>query len=433
MSGEMVFKIKEVKAREVLDSRGNPTVECEIFTENSIARAIVPSGASKGIHEALELRDNGKRYHGKGVLKAVKNIKEIIAPKILGKDCRNQREIDEIMLSLDGTENKSNLGANAILAVSMAVVKVSAIEEGIPLYERIGQLIDNSSYIMPIPFMNIINGGKHAGNKLDIQEYMIAPVNVANFKEAIRVGSEIYHELKEIIKRKYGKKAINVGDEGGFAPPLKRIEEPIKLIMKAIEKLDYANEVKLALDAAASEFYNENNKCYKVEGKEISADELKEIYFKLLEDYPIISLEDIFAQDDWESWVSFRRETKGKVQIVGDDLLVTNIRRIENAIEEKACNALLLKVNQIGTISESLDAASLAFLNHWNVMVSHRSGETEDTFIADLAVGLGCGQIKAGAPCRGERTCKYNQLLRIEEELEERGKAKYGKFEVRIR
>ena len=429
----MVFKIKEVKAREVLDSRGNPTVECEIFTENSIARAIVPSGASKGIHEALELRDNGKRYHGKGVLKAVKNIKEIIAPKILGKDCRNQREIDEIMLSLDGTENKSNLGANAILAVSMAVVKVSAIEEGIPLYERIGQLIDNSSYIMPIPFMNIINGGKHAGNKLDIQEYMIAPVNVANFKEAIRVGSEIYHELKEIIKRKYGKKAINVGDEGGFAPPLKRIEEPIKLIMKAIEKLDYANEVKLALDAAASEFYNENNKCYKVEGKEISADELKEIYFKLLEDYPIISLEDIFAQDDWESWVSFRRETKGKVQIVGDDLLVTNIRRIENAIEEKACNALLLKVNQIGTISESLDAASLAFLNHWNVMVSHRSGETEDTFIADLAVGLGCGQIKAGAPCRGERTCKYNQLLRIEEELEERGKAKYGKFEVRIR
>ena len=433
MSGEMGFKIKEVKAREVLDSRGNPTVECEIFTENSIARAIVPSGASKGIHEALELRDNGKRYHGKGVLKAVKNIKEIIAPKIIGKDCRNQREIDEIMLSLDGTENKSNLGANAILAVSMAVVKVSAIEEGIPLYERIGQLIDNSSYIMPIPFMNIINGGKHAGNKLDIQEYMIAPVNVANFKEAIRVSSEIYHELKEIIKRKYGKKAINVGDEGGFAPPLKRIEEPIKLIMKAIEKLDYANEVKLALDAAASEFYNENNKCYKVEGKEISADELKEIYFKLLEDYPIISLEDIFAQDDWESWVSFRRETKGKVQIVGDDLLVTNIRRIENAIEEKACNALLLKVNQIGTISESLDAASLAFLNHWNVMVSHRSGETEDTFIADLAVGLGCGQIKAGAPCRGERTCKYNQLLRIEEELEERGKAKYGKFEVRIR
>ncbi|RLI89526.1 MAG: phosphopyruvate hydratase, partial [Candidatus Altiarchaeales archaeon] len=394
---KMVFKIKEVKAREVLDSRGNPTVECEIFTENSIARAIVPSGASKGIHEALELRDNGKRYHGKGVLKAVKNIKEIIAPKIIGKDCRNQREIDEIMLSLDGTENKSNLGANAILAVSMAVVKVSAIEEGIPLYERIGQLIDNSSYIMPIPFMNIINGGKHAGNKLDIQEYMIAPVNVANFKEAIRVGSEIYHELKEIIKRKYGKKAINVGDEGGFAPPLKRIEEPIKLIMKAIEKLDYANEVKLALDAAASEFYNENNKCYKVEGKEISADELKEIYFKLLEDYPIISLEDIFAQDDWESWISFRRETKGKVQIVGDDLLVTNIRRIENAIEEKACNALLLKVNQIGTISESLDAASLAFLNHWNVMVSHRSGETEDTFIADLAVGLGCGQIKAGA------------------------------------
>ncbi len=414
----MEFQIQNIRAREVLDSRGNPTIEAEVKTKKGISRAMVPSGASTGIHEALELRDKNHRYLGRGVQKAVNNVNKIIAKKLIGLDCRKQRDIDELMIELDGTKNKSNLGANAILAASMAVTKASALEQNIPLYRWIAELSGNKEIALPVPSMNVINGGRHAGNKLDIQEYMILPIGARNFTEAVRFCAETYQNLKNIIKEKYGKNAINVGDEGGFAPPLDQAEEPLNLILKAIEESGYQNEIKLGIDAAASEFYKDNN--YVFEGEILSGKELGDVYSNLLKTYPIASCEDVFAQDDWNSWIEFTKKHNKKVQIVGDDLLVTNVKRIKKAVELEACNALLLKINQIGTISESIDAAKFSIKSGWNVMVSHRSGETEDSFIADLTVGLGTGQIKSGAPCRSERNSKYNQLIRIEEELGDR-------------
>lgn len=406
-------EILKIKARQVFDSRGNPTVEAEVLTDKGLFRAIVPSGASTGSHEALELRDNEKDYHGKGVLKAVSNVNEIIAPKLLGLNPVNQNEIDRIMIQLDETDNKSKLGANAILSVSLAVCRAGAAEKGKPLYKHISEL-SNREIGLPVPFFNVINGGKHAGNNLDFQEFMIAPVKAKSFSEAMKMGTEIYHTLKQIIKEKYGKNAINVGDEGGFAPPLNNNEEPLKLLVEAIELSGYTGKVKIAMDAAASEFFD--GQYYVLNGKKLTAEELIEFYEKLVEKYPIISIEDPLSEDDWEHFVEITTRLSDKVQIVGDDLLVTNPKRIRKAVELKACNALLLKVNQIGTLSEAIEAAKLALHNGFNVMVSHRSGESEDSFIADLAVGLGTGQIKSGAPCRSERLSKYNQLLRIEED-----------------
>ena len=417
----MECKIKGIKAREVLDSRGNPTVEVDVVTKAGLSRAMVPSGASTGVHEALELRDKGKRFLGKGVRKAVNNVSKI-SKKLVGKDCRDQRHLDRLMLKLDGTENKRKLGANAILGVSMAVCKAGALCKGESLYHHIGHLARNKKFILPVPCMNIINGGVHADNGLNIQEFMILPVGAKSFKQAMQIGTEIYHTLKGIIKSKYGKSAANVGDEGGFAPPVKKAKDALDLIMKSIRKLGYGSKVKLALDCAASEFYKKGH--YFFEGKKITAYKLKNIYGKLIQDYPIVSIEDCFSEDDFKAWSIFNKEYGKKVQIVGDDLLVTNVRRIKQAIGTKACNALLLKVNQVGTITESIASWRLAKKEKWNTMVSHRSGETEDSFIADLAVGLGNGQIKAGAPCRSERLAKYNQLLRIEEELGK--KAKYA-------
>jgi enolase len=412
--------IREVKAREVLDSRGNPTVEVEIKTSSSIARAIVPSGASTGVHEALELRDGDKRFLGKGVMKAVSNVNKI-AEKVVGMDCTSQEEIDNVMLELDGTENKSKLGANAILGVSMAACKAAALEKGVQLYEHVKEIAEVSEYVMPVPCMNIINGGEHAGNNLEIQEFMILPTKAKTFREAMQIGAETYQTLKKVIKDKYGKDAINVGDEGGFAPPINTAEDALNLIVSALEELGYRNKVKIALDCAASEFLK--NGTYNLEGSSLKGEELIEHYKELCKKYPIVSIEDPFGQEDFTHFARLNKEIGKKVQIVGDDLLVTNVKMIEKAIVEDACNALLLKVNQIGTITESINAAKLSQLHNWNVMVSHRSGETEDTFIADLAVGIKAGQIKSGAPCRSERVAKYNQLLRIEEELG--NKAKY--------
>lgn len=409
------MRIKSVKAREVLDSRGNPTIEVEVSTKRGVSRAIVPSGASTGIHEALELRDNNARYLGKGVRKAVDNVNSIIAKKVSGIDCSEQSEIDKLMIKLDSTDNKSRLGANAILGVSMAVCRAAALEKEIPLYKHIAQLSGTNEFVMPVPSMNVINGGVHAGNSLDIQEYMIFPAGAKSFSEALQMGSETYHILKSIIKKKFGNDAVNVGDEGGFAPPLKNAEEPLKLLVKAIEKAGYSGRIFIAMDAAASEFYC--NGKYKFEGKIITADKLTDFYKKIVSKYPIVSIEDPFSQDDFEAYAKLNSEIGKDVQIVGDDLLVTNIKRIQKAIDYGSCNALLLKVNQIGSVSESIDACRLSQRNNMGVMVSHRSGETEDTFIADLSVGLKAGQIKSGAPCRSERVAKYNQLLRIEENL----------------
>lgn len=421
-------KIELIRAREVLDSRGNPTVEVEIATKNAVERAMVPSGASTGTHEALELRDNdAKRYKGKGVLKAVKNVNDILAPKIAGMDPMKQKEIDKLMIEMDGTENKTKLGANAILGVSMAVARVAAAENDVKLYEHLGALSDNVSYAMPVPSMNVINGGKHAGNKLDIQEFMIMPVGADNFRHAVQMCSEVYWELKTIIKDIHGKTAINVGDEGGFAPPIDNTEQALELLTKAIKRTGYEETMKLGMDCAASEFYK--NGKYIIDGKTIDGVQLVEKYVKLVKKYPIISIEDPFAEDDFKHFAMLNRDIGESIQIVGDDIFVTNVKRISMGLKEKAANALLLKVNQIGTVTESIDAAKLAMKNKWGVMVSHRSGETEDSFIADLAVGLRTGQIKSGAPCRAERTSKYNQLMRIEEELE--GECRYAGSEFR--
>ena len=412
------------------NSRGNPTVEVELTTPKGMFRAAVPSGASTGIYEALELRDKDpSRFLGKGVLKAVGNINSIIGPALIAKnvDVTKQAEVDQVMLTLDGTDNKSKLGANAILGVSLAVCKAGAAQKGVPLYRHIADLAGNKDPILPCPSLNVINGGTHAGNNLAMQEFMILPTGAASFHDAMRMGAEIYHNLKSVVKKKYGQDATNVGDEGGFAPNITNTLEALDLLKAAVEKAGYTGKVQIAMDAAASEFYQDGK--YNLEFKSSKPDpssiktgqELVDYYKSLVGQYPIVSIEDGFDQDDWDSWTKLTAACPD-LQVVGDDLLVTNPKRIKTAIEKKACNALLLKVNQIGSVTESIEACKLAQENGWGVMVSHRSGETEDTFIADLVVGLGTGQIKTGAPARSERLAKYNQLLRIEEELGENAK-----------
>lgn len=417
-------KILSVQARQILDSRGNPTVECDILTSAGLARASVPSGASTGAHEAWELRDHTKPFFGQSVMKAVENINKKIAPKIKGKNPADQRAIDTLLLALDGTENKHKLGANALLAVSLANARAAAQATHIPLYQHIKDVSGTKKITIPIPALNIINGGKHAGNKLDIQEYMILPTGAKSFAHALQMGSEIYHALKQKLTADFGKIAVNVGDEGGFAPPYTCVEEPLEAISSVIDKLGYSKEVKLGIDCAASTYWK-NGKYY-LEGKGMTADELLHFYENLAENYPLISIEDPFMEDDFEHFAELTRHSE--LQVVGDDLLCTNPRRINAAIAKRSCNALLLKVNQIGTLTEALRAAALARENKWNIMVSHRSGETEDPFIADLSVGLASPLIKSGAPARGERLAKYNQLLRIEEET----KAPYAGKHFRI-
>lgn len=404
--------ITSIKAREILDSRGNPTLEVDLFTKQTSQSASVPSGASTGKHEALELRDGGKRYLGKGVQKAIRNVEQKIAPLLRGIDCQSQEKIDRLMIKKDGTKNKSCLGANAILGVSLAAARAANAEQKKFLFQYLHSLASlNKKPAMPRPFFNVINGGKHAGNKLAFQEFMIAP-KAKSFAEALRMGSEVYHVLKEVIEKKYGKEATDVGDEGGFAPPISRAEEALDLLQEAIRKAGYSGKIEIALDCAASEFYSKGK--YNLHNV-MSKDKLMVYYLHLIKKYPIISLEDPFEQEDYVSFGVLRQ--KSKIQIVGDDLTVTNVQRMKKAIQKKSCNCLLLKVNQVGTLTEALDAVKLAYAKGWSVMVSHRSGETEDTFIADLAVAIGCGMIKAGAPCRGERIAKYNRLLRIEEVL----------------
>ncbi|MGO9644126.1 MAG: phosphopyruvate hydratase [Candidatus Bathyarchaeia archaeon] len=409
------FSITNVNAREILDSRGNPTVEAILNAGNEWASAAVPSGASTGIHEAIELRDKDpKRYLGLGVLKAVHNIKHTIATKITGFDTRKQRELDELMIQLDGTPNKSRLGANAILAVSLAAAKLAAKLENKSLYDY---LSEGKGRTLPIPVMNVINGGKHAGTGLKIQEFMIIPAGPKNFKESLRAGTEIYHTLKRVIQAKHGRQSVNVGDEGGFAPPITKTTDALDLLIQGITEAGYTpgKDVLVGFDAASSEFYKNGN--YNIDGETKSTEQLSDFYLGLVEKFPIRYIEDPFQQDDFENTAKFTKKVGNRLTVVGDDIFVTNVTRLKRGIALGAANALLLKVNQIGTLTEAIDAAKLAITNSYAVVTSHRSGETEDTTIADLAVALNCGYIKTGAPCRGERTAKYNQLLRIEEQL----------------
>ncbi|KMT10879.1 hypothetical protein BVRB_5g113760 [Beta vulgaris subsp. vulgaris] len=416
--------IDSVKARQIIDSRGNPTVEVDLFTgDGNLYRSAVPSGASTGIYEALELRDGDKSvYGGKGVLQAVNNINHVLGPKLIGVDVRDQANVDALMLELDGTQNKSKLGANATLGVSLSVCRAGAGAKRIPLYKHIQEISGTKELVMPVPAFNVINGGSHAGNNLAMQEFMILPVGASSFAEALRMGSEVYHILKGIIKAKYGQDACNVGDEGGFAPNVQDNREGLILLMEAIEKAGYTGKINIGMDVAASEFYTKDGnydldfKKQPNDGSHVHTPQgLCDLYKEFVRDFPIVSIEDPFDQDDWNSWASLQSSVD--IQLVGDDLLVTNPKKIAEAIQKKACNALLLKVNQIGTVTESIQAALDSKAAGWGVMVSHRSGETEDNFIADLSVGLASGQIKTGAPCRSERLAKYNQLLRIEEEL----------------
>lgn len=414
-----------------MDDNINLTQVDITLSDGTLARAAVPSGASTGIYEALELRDGGSDYLGKGVSKAVANVNTIIGPALVGKDPTDQTGIDNFMVQqLDGTQNewgwcKQKLGANAILAVSLALCKAGASALNIPLYKHIANLAGNKNLVLPVPAFNVINGGSHAGNKLAMQEFMILPIGASSFKEAMKMGVEVYHNLKSVIKKKYGQDATNVGDEGGFAPNIQENKEGLELLKTAIAKAGYTGKVVIGMDVAASEFYAEDGKTYDLnfkeennDGKEkISGEQLKDLYKSFVSEYPIVSIEDPFDQDDWEHYAKMTAECGEEVQIVGDDLLVTNPTRVKKAIDEKTCNALLLKVNQIGSVTESIEAVKMSKHAGWGVMASHRSGETEDTFIADLSVGLATGQIKTGAPCRSERLAKYNQLLRIEEEL----------------
>ncbi len=407
------MKIKDIKAREVLDSRGNPTVEVDVILENGIlGRAIVPSGASTGSREALELRDKDERYGGKGVLKAVNNVNTIIREKLISMDAMDQRLIDKTLIDLDGTENKSNLGANATLGVSMAVLKAASLASGKPLYRYVGE-----GTTLPRPMMNILNGGAHADNNLDFQEFMIIP-NAYTFKERLRMGAEVFHTLKSVLKEKgYN---TNVGDEGGFAPNLGSNKEALELIVEAIKGANYTPgvDVNIGLDVAASEFYEDGLYNLKGENRKLTVDELINFYKELCANYPIISIEDPVDENDWDGFVKVTKELGDKIQLVGDDLFVTNKKYLQYAIDHQAGNAILLKVNQIGTITETLETIELAKKHNYKTIISHRSGETEDTTIADLAVGLNLGQIKTGSLSRTDRICKYNQLLRIEEELE---------------
>ncbi|CDS07275.1 Putative Enolase [Lichtheimia ramosa] len=419
------MSVSKVHARQIFDSRGNPTVEVEVTTAKGVFRAAVPSGASTGVHEALELRDQIKTdYVGKGVLKAVENVNKIIGPALIDSKLNviEQKAIDNFLLELDGTPNKSKLGANAILGVSLAIAKAGAGEKGVPLYVHFADLAGSKKpFVLPVPAFNVINGGSHAGNKLAMQEFMIMPTGAKSFTEAMKIGSEVYHTLKGVIKAKYGQDATNVGDEGGFAPNIQDNKEGLELLVTAIEKAGYTGKVKIAMDCAASEFYKDGK--YDLDFKNpnsnaadyLTGEQLSELYKSFADKYPIVSIEDAFDQDDWDNWSHLLGTSN--FQLVGDDLTVTNPKRIATAIEKKACNALLLKVNQIGSVTESIQAALDSQNAGWGVMVSHRSGETEDTTIADLVVGLRTGQIKTGAPCRSERLAKLNQLLRIEEEL----------------
>ncbi|AWB84442.1 phosphopyruvate hydratase [Corynebacterium liangguodongii] len=400
-------------AREILDSRGNPTVEAEVFLDDGAhGIAGVPSGASTGVHEAHELRDEDERYGGKGVAKAVENVNEEIADAIAGIEADDQRLIDLTMIELDGTDNKSRLGANAILGVSIAVAKAAAESAGLPLYRYIG---GPNAHILPVPMMNILNGGAHADSGVDVQEFMIAPIGAESFHEALRMGAEVYHALKSVLKAK--NLSTGLGDEGGFAPSVDSTAAALDLIVEAVEKSGYTlgEDIALALDVASSEFFADG--VYNFEGGKHSAAEMIKVYADLVERYPIVSIEDPLDEDDWEGWSQITAELGEKVQLVGDDFFVTNPKRLAEGIEKKAANALLVKVNQIGTLTETFDAVDLAHRNGYRTMMSHRSGETEDTTIADLAVALGCGQIKTGAPARSERVAKYNQLIRIEQEL----------------
>ena len=405
--------INSVTAREILDSRGNPTVEVEVKLEdNSIGRAAVPSGASTGAFEAAELRDGGSRYLGKGVETAVKNVVLKIAPAVIGMKADDQRLLDEKMIALDGTKNKSSLGANAILGVSLATARAAAISSNQSLFKYLG---GSSAKTLPVPMMNILNGGAHADTNVDIQEFMIAPIGAQSFKESLRWGAEIYHSLKSVLKKKG--LATSIGDEGGFAPNLESNRAALDLILVAIENAGFkaGTQIALAMDVAATEFFEDGK--YKFEGKLLTSEQMIAYYSELVSAYPLVSIEDPLDEDDWSGWAKLTAELGEKIQIVGDDLFVTNIERLTKGIESKTANALLVKVNQIGSLTETIDAVNLAHKNNYKSMMSHRSGETEDTTIADLAVALNCGQIKTGAPARSERVAKYNQLLRIEEEL----------------
>ncbi len=424
---EELFEITNVKGRQIIDSRGNPTVEVDVFTRGGFGRATAPAGASKGKYEALELRDGGKRFHGKGVSKAVWNVNNIIAPAIKGMDCRRQRDIDYKMIELDGTKNKSKLGANAILATSLAVAKAAASTYGMWLYEYLGGL---NAKTMPVPLMNFINGGVHAGNKLDVQEFMIVPLNADSFSEALRIAVEVYHELKQFLKERYGFQAINIGDEGGFAPPMSNTREALNALIGAIKRAGYdpGSDVALALDVAASQLYSDKTRTYRIDGMNLKPQELLDYYIEFINEYPIVSIEDPFMEDDFQSFAKLLEKTKNKILIVGDDLFVTNIERLRKGIEYKSCNAILVKVNQIGTLTEAIEVINEARRVNYRAIISHRSGETEDATIAHLAVAFNTGLIKTGAPARGERTAKYNELLRIEERLG--SEAKYPGWKI---
>jgi enolase len=426
--------IVEIKARQILDSRGNPTVEVDVLTdEGAMGRAAVPSGASTGIHEAVELKDNDKKkYLGRGVLKAVKNVNTLIADNIVGFDVTAQAAIDQVMIELDGTPNKAKLGANSILAVSMAVAKAAAEEASLPLYRYIG---GTNARTLPMPMMNILNGGAHADNKIDFQEFMIMPIGAPSFSEGLRWGVEIFHQLKSTLKKKGY--STNVGDEGGFAPNIQSNEEAIETVLEAITAAGYkaGTQIAIAMDAANSELWNAKKKKYvfhKSSGKEMTSDQLVKYWESWVKKYPIVSIEDGMAEDDWAGWKNLTETIGSKCQLVGDDLFVTNVTRLQTGIDKKIANGLLVKVNQIGTLTETINAVSLAQHNGYNTIMSHRSGETEDTTIADLAVALNCGQIKTGSASRTDRMAKYNQLIRIEEQLGEtgvfptKGKLKFG-------
>ncbi|PIR63959.1 MAG: phosphopyruvate hydratase [Candidatus Pacebacteria bacterium CG_4_9_14_3_um_filter_40_12] len=426
------MKITKVWAQELLDSRGNPTVEATVVLEDgTVARAAVPSGASTGSHEALELRDGDlSRFGGQGVLKAVANVDTIISPALIGMECTDQRAIDEKMIELDGTETKSKLGANAILAVSMAVVKAAAASVGIPLYQYVARMFGRSEeeYVLPIPMMNVLNGGKHAIGSSDMQEYMIMPVGAPSVAEAVRWGAEVFHILGKMLKEKGFQ--TTVGDEGGYAPSLSGNEEPLELIIAAIKKAGYrpGEDIAIAQDPAASEFYEDGKYQLKTENRALSSEEMVDLYAGWIEKYPIVSLEDGFAEDDWSGFSAQMQRMGNRIQIVGDDLFVTNMQRLQKGIDESSANSILIKLNQIGSVTETIDAINLAHANNMTAIVSHRSGETEDTFIADFVVGAGTGQIKTGSLSRSERVAKYNQLMRIEKELGSRAKIAHFPF-----
>jgi enolase len=419
-------KISQIKGRQVLDSRGNPTVEVDVHLESgTMGRATVPSGASTGSHEALELRDGNQRiYQGKSVLKAVSNINEILGPKLVGLDARNQSEIDRLMIEIDGTKNKQRIGANTILGISMAVARSAANEEEKSLYRY---LADLTKYKLPVPMMNVINGGKHAGNELSVQEFLIEPAGAPTFSDSLRIGADVYHSLKGVLVKKYGSSASNVGDEGGYAPAISKTRDALEAILNAVGEAGYGeHEIKLGIDAAASSFYDGRDDDYRIDGKRLKSSEMHDFYLDLVSSFPIKTIEDPFCEDDFENFAAITRKIGDKVKIIGDDLYVTNPERIKQGIEKKATNAILIKLNQIGTLTETIEAIKMSRAAGFSIIISHRSGETEDNFISHLATAFESEFIKTGAPARGERTAKYNELLRIEEELGRAGSSFQG-------